>query len=145
MKTSTNDEIIKEVKKSISLYHCSIQRYRQLKSSLSRRDPKLVGDALLSCWAELVNSDAGTMFAPQVFVASLLFALNPTTSQTLGEILSGIAGWNLSVEEFPWYLAQQFGKEQVLQELGVLESKRPADEGFSRAANAVQYWLKRMR
>jgi len=57
VKTATKNEIVEEVRKAIGLHQCSEQRYRQLRSSLSKRDSELVGDALLSCWAALENPD----------------------------------------------------------------------------------------
>lgn len=140
MKTDTTTEIIFEVRKSIEQHHCSQQRHQQLKLNLSQQDPLLVGDALLQYWLTL--RDPGTQFDAQQFVASLLFALNPTTSLSLPEILAGLSGWNLSVEEFPWYLALQFGKEQVLRAVQEIETTAPDPISLVRAAETFRYWLK---
>ncbi len=138
MQVATKNEIIEEVKKSVERHHCSKQRYQQLKLSLSKTDSLLTGDALLDYWGTLDDPD--TQFEAQQFVASLLFALNPSTSVTLNRILRELPNWNLSVEEFPWYLATQFGEEQVLRELRALEDTLP-DEAFARAAETVRRWL----
>jgi hypothetical protein len=138
MQTTTKNEIIEEVKKSVERHHCSKQRYQQLKMSLSKADSLLTGDALLDYWCTLDDPD--TQFEAQQFVASLLFALNPCTSVTLSRILRRLSNWNLSVEEFPWYLATQFGEEQVLLELRILEDSL-RDIAYARAAETVRRWL----
>lgn len=140
MKTDTIDEIILEVRKSVEQLQCSPQRYQQLKLNLSQKDLLLVGDALLQYWLTL--RDPGTQFDAQQFVASLLFALNPTTSLSLSEILAGLSNWNLSVEEFPWYLAMQFGKEQVLRAVQELETTASDSTSLTRAAETFRFWLK---
>jgi hypothetical protein len=139
MKTGTADEIILEVRKSVEQHQCSQQRHRQLKLNLSQKDPLLVGDALLQYWLTLY--DPGSQFNAQQFVASLLFALNPPTSLSLPEILVGLPSWNLSIEKFPWYLALQFGKEQVLHAVRGFERTAPDPTLIVRAAEAFRYWL----
>ena len=138
MKTRTQEEIISEVHKSIFQHRSSRQRFRQLKSILSKNDPRLVGDALLSYWRTLVDQH----YEAQLFVASLLFALNPPTSISLSDILKDLTIWDCSVEEFPWYLALQFGKDTVLQELHSLVDANPEDETIMRAAETMRYCLK---
>ncbi len=140
MKTNTKEEIISEVHKSIHDHGCSAQRFRQLKSVLGKNDPSLVGEALLTYWHTLTNPDKP--YQSQQFVASLLLALNPKSPFHLSSLTEDLANWNLSVEEFPRYLALQFGKDRVLQEFDVLVSNHPDNQAIVRAAETVRYWLK---
>lgn len=140
MKTGTATEIIWEVRKSVEQLQCSPQRHRQLKLELRQKDPRLVGNALLQFWRTLNHPT--DQFNAQEFVASLLFALNPTTSLSLSEILTDLPNWNPSVEEFPWYLALQFGKEQVLRVVQELEATTPDSTSLARAAETFRFWLK---
>ncbi len=139
MKTNTKDAIILEVKQSLPPHYdyFNQQRWEQLRSRLAQEEPKLVGDALLTYWPTLQT------YIEQTFVARLLFTLNPSTSLSLDEILVALSNWNLSVEEFPWYLTNQFGEEEVLQELRALEERGSRDEKLIRATETFRWWLKR--
>jgi hypothetical protein len=141
MKTATSTEIATELTKSIVQHGCSNQRYRQLARRLSQEDPALVGDALLGYWATEIREE--DEYWPQKFVAALLFVLNPPTTLALGEILAGLKKWNLSVQEFPWYLALQFGEERLLHELEVLGQESPGDVALVQAVETMRYWLRK--
>lgn len=138
MKTSTKNDIMIEFNKSIIQHGCSVQRWLQLKSRLSKEDLLLVGDCLLIYWeSDLTEGD----YNAQRFVASLLFVLNPPTTLPLNSILLGLSKWNLSVEEFPWYLATQFGEERFLHELDILEQESSNNEDLTRAIHTARWWL----
>jgi hypothetical protein len=140
VKTTSKDEIIEEVRESIGRHVCSAQRFRQLKSALSKSSSPMVGDALLECWQTLTSPDE--QFVEQEFVAGLLFVLNPATSLAIGQVLAGLRNWNLSVEEFPWYVALRFGEDELLQKLNTLEDESGGDPVLVRAAEAARYWLR---
>jgi len=140
MRTTTEEEIIKELRKSVERHRDSAQRYRQLRSALSGSSTPVVGDALLQYWQTLVDPDGH--FVAQQFVARLLLDLNPPTSLTLRQLLAGLRNWNLSVEEFPRYLALQFGEDRVRDALCELEGGSPGDEVLLRAAAAARFWLR---
>jgi hypothetical protein len=139
MRTTTREEIIDEVRQSLERHGASAQRYRQLKSALSRCSAPLVGDALLQYWQTLTEPD--DQFVEQEFLAGLLLELNPPASVTLRQVLGSLRNWNLSVQEFPWYLALQFGENQVLEALHDLQSESPDDQVLLRAAETVRFWL----
>ena len=140
MKIDTKDEIIEEIRESVEQHACSAQRFRQLKSALSASNSPAAGDALLECWQTLTSPDE--QFVEQEFVAGLLFVLSPATSLTIGQVLAGLRNWNLSVEEYPWYVALQFGEDELLQELSVFEEESGDDPALARAADAMRYWLR---
>ncbi len=113
------------------------QRWEQLRLRLAEDDSRLVGDALLEYWPTL------RAYEEQLFVARLLFALNPSTSRSLDEILVTLGNWDLSVEEFPWYLANKFGEGALLRKLRALEEGGSEDEKLIRAIATARCWLKR--
>ena len=140
MKTATPAEIATELTKSIVQHRCSDQRLRQLARRLSCEDPVLVGDALLGYWATEIQEE--DEYGPQKFLATLLFVLNPPTTLVLEEIVLGLKKWNLSVEEFPWCLALQFGEARLLRALEVLAEEAPRDMALARAVETMRYWLR---
>lgn len=139
MKTSTHDVILMEIRRSVRPDRLDEQRYRQLRARLAREDPALVGDALLGYWERETGEDA---YFAQEFVASLLFVLNPPASRSLRQLLLGLRNWNLSVEEYPWYLGRQFGREAVLSELDVLHEELGEGGVSDRHADTLRYWLR---
>lgn len=105
---------------------------------LESADPKLIFDTLFPISIREQGSENG----PVAFSAYALYALNPPCPLTCAEAVAAIIDkqWNISIEEVPWYLVNQFGSKQLLRAIEIrLENE--ADKGTSVRLNSLRYWV----
>ncbi len=77
---------------------------------------------------------------PAYRAACLLFVLKPACPILCKDAIRlMLANWDVSIEEVPWYLAGQFGKELIRQSIEEL-SKEPLDDEQKVKLSTVQYW-----
>ena len=105
---------------------------------LSAANPILLFDTLFPIAASKQCKENG----PVAYSAVALHAANPPCSITCDEALSMMVEreWDISIEEVPWYLANEFGVESVLksvQEMGV----KTIDEDAQVRLKTVRYWV----
>ncbi len=79
---------------------------------------------------------------PVAFSAYVIHAINPPCPLTASEVLSEMVKqeWDISIEEIPWYLANQFGADKVLACVAdALDNQ--ADDSARTRLETVRYWV----
>jgi hypothetical protein len=77
---------------------------------------------------------------PAYFAARLLYELNPPCRISPDEAVRALVpGWDVSIEEVPWYLARQFGKPALEAAVRRLEAEA-TDHDTLLLMGAVRYW-----
>jgi hypothetical protein len=115
------------------------QQHSQIASVLQKLDSAEVFEIL---YTVLTNVDRpATRFADQQFVARLLLNLQPTCTLELTEAIQGLLkGYNFSIREVPWYFAQQYGKQVVLEILEKLRTELTCKQQ-QQSIETWKWWL----
>jgi len=116
--------------------------------SQARRLPPLV--------AELRDADPNTVFqalfsyairaqgighGPVAMSAYTLHALNPPCPLPVDDAVARLLGdWDISIEEVPWYLVKQFGREEVLASVERLRAVHTDARAVARL-RTIEYWV----
>jgi hypothetical protein len=116
----------------------NIQDFAHLKHQLSTAESDEVFWGLLQPFVMRSGEDA---YDIQALAGRLLFCLNPSCPIGLEQLIQQVASaYNFSVEELPWYLAQQFGYDQLLATLESIPSG--SESGIpTRVIVTFKYWL----
>ncbi|ALV04990.1 hypothetical protein [Roseateles depolymerans] len=116
------------------------QQVKYLTSRFRDVEETAVAHGLLRVFTEGAGPPEGS--AAQELAGQLLEALCPKSSLELSEILSAaLSRYELSVEQFPLYLALTFGKWQMLAELDRLENAMQLEAEY-RAIQTMKFWLR---
>lgn len=114
------------------------QQFSQVYSVLEKYDRAEVFEIL---YGVLTSLDSPMTYGVQEFVGRLLFLLQPPCTLGLKEAIRGLLKcYNLSIEELPWYFAEQYGKVAVLEALEHLESELLSDQE-QRSISTWKWWL----
>lgn len=115
------------------------QQYSQIASVLRKLDSAEVFEIL---YTVLTNVDRPTTrFEDQEFAGRLLLDLQPTCTLELTEAIQGLLkGYNFSIEELPWYFAQQYGKQVVLEILEKLRTELTCEQQ-QQSIKTWEWWL----
>lgn len=118
---------------------CNPQQYSQIASVLQKLDSAEVFEIL---YTVLTNMDRpATRFADQQFAGRLLLDLQPICTLELTDAIQGLLkGYNFSIEELPWYFAQQYGKQIVLEILEKLTSELTCEQQ-QQSIKTWEWWL----
>lgn len=82
------------------------------------------------------------LFHDQDHAGKILLALNPKCHWELKAVIrETLPHWNLSVEEIPFYLANQFGKQAVLEAVAEL-AEEFAGRDIHRGLSTYRFWLR---
>src|SRR5688500_151892 len=77
---------------------------------------------------------------PAFLAALFLFVLKPPCTITCDEAIRALLpNWDISIEEVPWYLASQFGREVVARAIENL-TKETLDREPTVRLGTVKYW-----
>ena len=69
-----------------------------------------------------------------------LHALNPPCRLPIDDaVASLLPSWDISIEEVPWYLAKQFGRDEVLASVERLRSRQSDQTALTRL-RTIEYW-----
>lgn len=105
---------------------------------LTDADPRLLFDTLFPVSIRQQGNTSG----PVAFSAYMIHALNPpcplTPVAALAEMLQH--EWDISIEEVPWYLANQFGADEI-QKCITDALDHQTDESDRTRLRAVRYWV----
>ena len=83
-------------------------------------------------------------YGDQQVAGRLLVENKPNCDESLAEILKSTAPtWNLSVEELPFYLSDNFGAQTVIDCAIMLAEKHYEDTDQRKALETIAWWLKR--
>ena len=106
----------------------------QLGRRLRKMNPTDVFEAIFS-----IAADA-QWHGPAYRAACLLFVLTPPCPISCRDAIRELlAGWDISIEEVPWYLAGQFSQEIIRQAIEDLR-KESLDHEQTVALETVKYW-----
>ncbi len=100
------------------------QQRKYLLSRLEKLHANEVVPALLSIFARTADPESETAYGEQELAGHLLlFGRHSCPVPLRDALLILLEGWNVSIEELPWYLAREFGREAVRSCIaGLLES-----------------------
>lgn len=105
---------------------------------LENVEPELLFDTLFPI---AVRSQGGNN-GPVAFSAYVLHAINPPCPLAPGDALSEMVKqeWDISIEEVPWYLANQFGADELLTSIAAALSNE-ANEAARTRLETARYWV----
>lgn len=102
---------------------------------LKKENPDTVLNALLNIFSSNTN------FPLQTAAAGILWKLKPKYKRNLhDDIRNSLKGWNVSIEELPWYFAEVTSLESVRNEVKKILDE-PLDENEKIRADTYFYWL----
>jgi hypothetical protein len=136
----SKERIIQKIYWAVDRYgRFNPQQYSQILSVLRKLDSAEVFEIL---YTVLTNVDRpATRFADREFAGRLLLDLQPTCNLELTEAIQGLLkGYNLSIEELPWYFAQQYGKQVVLEILEKLRTELNCEQQ-QQSIKTWEWWL----
>jgi hypothetical protein len=136
----SKERIIQKIYWAVDRYgRFNPQQYSQISSVLRKLDSAEVFEIL---YTVLTNVDRpATRFADQEFAGRLLLDLQPTCTLELTQAIQGLLkGYDLSIEELPWYFAQQYGKQVVLEILEKLRTELNCEQQ-QQSIKTWEWWL----
>lgn len=81
-------------------------------------------------------------YAEQQPSGDYLLELKPRTARPLPDLIrASLTGWNVSVEELPFYFRDVYGLETVYAALKEVASKRDLTQREGKALQTYRYWL----
>ena len=111
-------------------------RVRDLVSELSNMDETELFNGLYP-----IAIDA-QWHGPSVAAAWMLVALEPTCPLTCEEAIRAmLPDWDVSIEEVPFYLTTQFGKQGILKTIQSLREQITSEEAIV-VLRTVEHWVK---
>lgn len=115
------------------------QQLKQLLSKLKRLDPEEVFEGLFAVLCVGNDND----FQRQQLAGALLFFLQPRVNLDIAErIYMTLSSWNRSVEEWPWYLVDVFGKDSVIKATELVASRTLSARQQERLTT-IRWWTNR--
>jgi hypothetical protein len=116
----------------------TLQDLPDLIRDLADVDPRLLFDTLFP----ISIRQQGNASGPVAFSAYAIHAINPPCPLTPSAAVSQMVQyeWDISIEEVPWYLANQFGRDEI-QKCVADALDHQADESARRRLNTVRYWV----
>ena len=136
----SKERIIQKIYWAVDRYGCfHPQQYSQILSVLRKLDSAEVFEIL---YTVLTNVDRpATRFEDQEFAGRLLLDLQPACTLELTEAIQGLlTAYNFSIEELPWYFAQQYGKQVVLEILEKLRTELKGEQQ-QQSIKTWEWWL----
>ena len=111
------------------------QTVRHLMLRLKKEDSETILEALLEIFF------LEDLFGCQAAAGGLLWKLKPSYKRNLREdIKRSLQGWDVSIEELPWYFAEAVGLDTVRNEVKSLLLD-PLEDIERRRAKTYLYWL----
>ncbi len=137
----TSEELENELYSSIDILdEIGDLRIRQLIRRLSKVSDNIIVSGIIKIFANTNRPD--TQYADQKYAGKLLKELKPKTKRDLGLVLkSTIENWNKSVEEFPFWLEENYGIELLRNTLTDLEAQNLNDIQVENL-KTMKWWLK---
>ncbi|MEG3957290.1 hypothetical protein [Microcoleus sp. herbarium2] len=136
----SKERIIQKIYWAVDRYgRFNPQQYSQIASVLRKLDSAEVFEIL---YTVLTNVDRpATRFEDREFAGRLLLDLQPACTLELREAIQGLLeGYEFSIEELPWYFAQQYGKQVVLEILEKLRTELNCEQQ-QQSIKTWEWWL----
>jgi hypothetical protein len=100
-------------------------------------------DSLLGLFTETCGADT---YTDQEVAGRLLVDVMPECHRSLDDVLKSVSStWNVSVEQLPYYLAEKFGRETVIDAATTMAKNLPSESRESRALDTITWWLRGCR
>jgi hypothetical protein len=116
----------------------SPRQFDDFASILERSDPV---EMFWGLYSAFTAPRTETRHSRQELAGSLLLRLRPPCPLSPYEVIrNALTGWEVSVEELPWYLAIACGEDAVWEALQTLDAE-PLDERERNALHTFRYWL----
>ena len=118
------------------------QQRKYLLDHLSKLPAEVVVTALLSIFARPEDPELPEIFAQQSLAGFLLWHGKHPCPVPLSDAIVGLLdGWNLSIEEVPWYLSREFGAVRVLACIDSLLAQHQSAH-HQRVLQTLRYWVR---
>jgi len=136
--------IVEKIKNSADRYGASNkQQIKQLLLLFKKASDRELFFGLFSFFYDPKLQE--NVFERQQLAGTVLYEIKPKCPLNLdGAILATPAYWDLSVEEFPWYLCEQFGQKNVQDFLDEF-SVDVSDEKIKRGLKTMLFWANRYK
>lgn len=130
------------VDRALRFGYKNAQQFQFLFNTLEKADQASLLDGILAIFLE----DASSVdFVEQELAGRLLMQIKPPAHFELMPFLrNALVKYELSVEQLPWYLVDQFSEPFVLKALAELRLELTDRKEISKL-NAMEFWLKAAR
>ena len=100
------------------------------------------GDIIFNALFPIAIREQAVGSGPVALSAYVLYSLNPTCGFSVEEAVSSLLdSWDISIEEVPWYLANQFGRDAVLESVGKIRAEQ-TDPTVATRLRVIEYWVR---
>ncbi len=118
------------------------QQQEYLLQRLSELNADEVVPALLGIFSHAQNPESEQAIQEQTLAGYLLFrGHHPCPIPLKAALLMLLSGWNASIEEVPWYLTREFGKDTVLATISDLLASATALHDRE-ALKSLEFWVR---
>ncbi|AXT59278.1 hypothetical protein D1816_02575 [Aquimarina sp. AD10] len=115
-------------------------RIRQFMNRLNKVSDKIIVGGIIKVFENKMRPE--TEYTDQKYAGKILEKLKPKSDLDLLKVLkSTIENWNKSVEEFPFWIKENYGIEQVKNKLNEYETQN-LNETESDKLKTIKWWLK---
>ena len=137
----TSDDIKNEFYSSIDLIHkIGDLRIRQLTEKLNKVSDDVIVAGIIKIFKN--QERPKSKYTDQKYAGKILTELNPKTDIDLNSILkSTLENWNKSVEEFPFWLKENYGIDLLKSKLTEFETQNLTQIQFEKL-KTMKWWLK---
>jgi len=137
----TSDDFQSEFYSSIDLLNkIGDLRIRQFIQKLNKVSDEIIVDGIVKVFE--YEKRPKTEYIDQKYAGKILEKLKPKSDLDLLVVLKSIIGnWNKSVEEFPFWIKENYGIESVIKKLTELETQNMT-EIESDKLKTIKWWLK---
>jgi hypothetical protein len=125
----------------ISALHSRKHTLPQLRRKLESLAPSERMAVLIRIFSDF--SRPAEAFGDQEYAGRLLVDLRPAVTQDATTIIREIIStWNVSVEQLPIYLADVFGRAEIMKAASALRADFPSDSREHRALETLLWWIR---
>jgi hypothetical protein len=99
------------------------------------------GSVLFDALFPVAVREQGQASGPVAMSAYVLHALNPPCPFSVDDAVAALLpSWDISIEEVPWYLVKQFGREPVIESVERLRARETDQTALTRL-KTIKYWV----
>jgi hypothetical protein len=99
------------------------------------------GPVIFNALFPIAVREQGEASGPVAFSAVALHALNPPCQLPIDDAVGSLLpSWDISIEEVPWYIAKQFGRDAVLASVERIRAQQTDQTALTRL-RTIEYWI----
>jgi hypothetical protein len=135
------DKIISNIRNAVdTLGRVDWQRLRQWNRVLQDSSPEEVFEALYSIFTD--ETRPAQRFLDQEYAGKLLWSIKPPCAkEPVDTIRAVLRNYDFSIEELPWYFAEIYGQETVVEVLNRLKQEK-LSEKEQVSVKTFLFWLR---